>query len=87
MRVLKWVIDRAHGRVGAQETLLGWVPKAGHLDLSGMNVPHEQVDLATSVNLDEWRQELESQGELFEKLATTMPPALALQRKLLMSRL
>lgn len=87
MRVLKWVIDRAHGRVGAQETLLGWVPKAGHLDLSGLDITTEQVNAANAINLDEWRQEFESQGELFEKHAATMPPALALQRKLLMSRI
>jgi phosphoenolpyruvate carboxykinase (GTP) len=87
MRVLKWVIDRAHGRVGAQETLLGWVPKAGHLDLSGLDVTQDQVNDATHIDLEEWRQEFESQGELFEKLSATLPPALALQRKLLMSRI
>jgi phosphoenolpyruvate carboxykinase (GTP) len=87
MRVLKWVIDRAHGRVGAQETPLGWVPKAGHLDLSGLDVSIDQVNAATAINLDEWRQEFESQGELFEKLSATLPAALGLQRKLLMSRI
>ena len=88
MRVLKWVIDRAHGRVGAQETLLGWVPKAGHLDLSGLDAnTMEKVAAATAINLEEWRQEFEMQGEFFEKLKATMPPALALQRQLLMSRL
>jgi phosphoenolpyruvate carboxykinase (GTP) len=87
MRVLKWVIDRAHGRVGAQETPLGWVPKAGHLDLSGLDVSIDQVNAATAINLDEWRQEFESQGELFEKLGATLPAALGLQRKLLMSRI
>jgi phosphoenolpyruvate carboxykinase (GTP) len=87
MRVLKWVIDRAHGRVGAQETPLGWVPKAGHLDLSGLEVSIDQVNAATAINLDEWRQEFESQGELFEKLSATLPAALGLQRKLLMSRI
>ena len=69
MRVLKWVIDRAHGRVGAQETLLGWVPKAGHLDLSGLDAnTTEKVAAATAINLDEWRQEFEMQGEFFDKL-------------------
>ena len=88
MRVLKWVIDRAHGRVGGHETLLGWVPKAGHLDLSGLDTnTTEKVAAATAINLEEWRQEFELQGEFFEKLKATMPPALVLQRQILMSRL
>ena len=88
MRVLKWVIDRAHGRVGGHETLLGWVPKAGNLDLSGLDAnTTEKVAAATAINLDEWRQEFEMQGEFFEKLKATMPPALVLQRQILMSRL
>ncbi|MBL8604193.1 MAG: phosphoenolpyruvate carboxykinase (GTP) [Myxococcales bacterium] len=87
MRVLKWVIDRAHGRVGAQETPLGWVPKAGHLDLSGLDVAHERVDAANAINLDEWRREFELQQELYDKLDATMPEALKLQRALLQTRI
>jgi phosphoenolpyruvate carboxykinase (GTP) len=87
MRVLKWVIDRAHGRVGGQETLLGWVPKAGDLDLSGLDVPHEAVDEATSINFDEWKTELESEKEYFEKLGPTVPRELELQRQFLLERL
>ena len=54
MRVLKWIVDRARLRVGGQETPFGWVPKAGDLDLSGLDIPHEQVDEATHIDLDEW---------------------------------
>ncbi|MFO0606985.1 MAG: phosphoenolpyruvate carboxykinase (GTP) [Polyangiales bacterium] len=86
MRVLKWVIDRAHGRVGAQETVLGWVPKAGHLDLSGLDISPERVDAATHIDLDEWRQEFELQGEFFKSLGDDVPAALRLQRELLMAR-
>src|SRR5215468_3229881 len=87
MRVLKWIIDRAQGHVGGQETLLGWVPKAGDLDLSGLDIQHEAVNEATSINLQQWKTELESQEEFFEKFGDRMPQALQLQRKLLLSRL
>jgi phosphoenolpyruvate carboxykinase (GTP) len=87
MRVLKWIVDRSHVRVGGQETLLGWVPRAGDLDLSGLNIPSEQVDEATGINTEEWRQELQSQGEFFEMLGKHAPEVLQLQRKLLLARL
>jgi len=87
MRVLKWIVDRARLRVGGQETPFGWVPKAGDLDLSGLDVPHDQVDEATAIDLDEWRQELESQGEFFASIGPSMPRTLELQRELLLSRI
>ncbi len=87
MRVLKWIVDRARLRVGGHETPFGWVPKAGDLDLSGLNIPHEQVDDATNVDLAEWRIELESQGEFFRSIGPTMPRSLELQRELLLARI
>ncbi len=87
MRVLKWIVDRAHVRMSGQETLLGWVPKAEDFDLSGLDVPAEQVDEATSVDVAAWRAELLSQAEFFDKIGPTMPKALKVQRELLMSRL
>jgi phosphoenolpyruvate carboxykinase (GTP) len=87
MRVLRWIVDRAHVRVGGQETVLGWVPKAGDLDLSGLDIAPEKVDEATSIHIDEWKQELTREGEFFEMLGKTAPETLQLQRKLLLSRL
>jgi phosphoenolpyruvate carboxykinase (GTP) len=87
MRVLKWIIDRALGRVAGAETLLGWVPKHDDLDLSGINVPQEKVDEATSIDLKAYREELESVGEFFKTLEPTLPRALELQRQVLLSRL
>jgi phosphoenolpyruvate carboxykinase (GTP) len=87
MRVLKWIVDRARLRVGGQETPFGWVPKAGDLDLSGLDIAPERVDQATSIDLDEWRVELESQGELYDLIGGRMPRALVLQRELLIARI
>jgi phosphoenolpyruvate carboxykinase (GTP) len=87
MRVLKWIVDRSRLRVGGQETIFGWVPKAGDLDLSGLDIPHDKVDEATHIDLDEWQGEIESQGELFDKIGDSMPRALKLHRELLLARI
>jgi len=87
MRVLKWIVDRAHVRVGGQETPFGWVPKAGDLDLSGLDIPAEKVDEATHIDSSEWKQELTDEGDFFEMLGKSAPETLQLQRKLLLSRL
>jgi phosphoenolpyruvate carboxykinase (GTP) len=86
MRVLKWIVDRARLRVGGQETPLGWVPRAGDLDLSGLNVPEERVNMATHINLREWQTELEAIGEFFASLGPKMPKTLELYRLLLLDR-
>jgi phosphoenolpyruvate carboxykinase (GTP) len=87
MRVLKWIIDRVHGRSGGRETEFGWVPKQVDFDLSGMNVPLENVEEAESIDREAWKRELADQEEFFTKLAATMPKELVLQRQLLMARL
>jgi phosphoenolpyruvate carboxykinase (GTP) len=87
MRVLKWIVDRARLRVGGQETPFGWVPKAGDLDLSGLDIPAEQVDAATEIDLDEWKAELESQESFFSQFGEHLPRVLKLQRELLLARL
>jgi phosphoenolpyruvate carboxykinase (GTP) len=87
MRVLKWIVDRARLRVGGQETVFGWVPKAGDLDLSGLNIPHEQVDDATHIDLDEWEKEVQSYGEFFDTIGPSLPRALRLHRELLLARI
>jgi phosphoenolpyruvate carboxykinase (GTP) len=86
MRVLKWILDRSHGRVGAQETLLGYVPRTEDLNLSGLDIRAEDAKAAMRVDLGEWQNELESQQEWFTKLGPTLPRALVLQRDLLLER-
>jgi phosphoenolpyruvate carboxykinase (GTP) len=87
MRVLKWIVDRSLGRVGAQETLVGWVPREGDIDLSMLNLRAGQFAEATSVRPEEWLAELESQQELFDLIGATMPSPLRLQRDMLIETL
>ena len=87
MRILKWILDRVHGRIPAQETLLGWVPREHDIDLRDLDVTEEKLTEATRIDLEEWQLELQSQGEFFEQMGKTAPEALLLQRRLILSRL
>ena len=87
MRVLHWVVNRALGHVGGRETPVGWVPREGDLDLSGMSIESDDFREATAVRRDEWREEIAMQGEFFRSIGPDMPRALELQRELLGSAL
>jgi phosphoenolpyruvate carboxykinase (GTP) len=87
MRVLKWILDRTHGRAVGRETAFGWVPKQSDFDLSGLNVPLEDVDEAQYIDHAAWRGELADQEAFFRKHAATMPRELILQRDLLIARM
>ena len=88
MRVLKWIVDRCHGRADASETPLGWVPGPNNFDLEGMpSFTLERLRKAQTIDLDEWRRELLSQDELFMKLYSQLPKEMVFQRELLVSRL
>ncbi|WP_428937096.1 phosphoenolpyruvate carboxykinase (GTP) [Fontivita pretiosa] len=87
MRVLKWIIDRAHGRAYAKETILGWMPRAQDIDLEGLTITEEDFNLLESIDPEEFKVEILSQEELFLKLAGDLPKEMIFQRELLISRL
>lgn len=87
MRVLKWIIDRAEGRVAARETPLGWVPDDGQIDVNGLDLSPEAMRELTEIDPAAWKAEFELQEDLFTKVADSMPEALKLQRELFLSRL
>ncbi len=38
LRVLRWIADRCEGKVDAQDTPIGFVPRKQDLDISGLNI-------------------------------------------------
>jgi phosphoenolpyruvate carboxykinase (GTP) len=87
LRVLKWMLDRIHGRAEGRKTPVGIVPNEGELDLKGLNIPANAVHEALAVNPAEWKAELDSAGEFFEKIGSTMPPELKARREAILKSL
>ena len=88
MRVLKWVVDRCAGRVAADETPLGWMPRLNQFNIEGMNgFTPEMLDKVFEINVDDWKSEILMQDELFMKLYHDLPKEILFQKELLVSRL
>jgi phosphoenolpyruvate carboxykinase (GTP) len=87
MRVLKWVVDRAHGRALGQETPIGWTPRFEDLEWKGLDFSKEDFEALQAFDRDAWRQEVLGQEELFLDLHDRLPPEMIYERELLICRL
>ncbi len=88
MRVLKWIVDRCHGRIPAHETAIGWMPYYEDIKWDGLEeFPRERFEELMEVNTEEWRREITSQDELYFKLYDALPKEIVFQRELLIARI
>jgi phosphoenolpyruvate carboxykinase (GTP) len=87
MRVLKWIVERARGRVIGQETPIGWMPRYEDMTWEGMDFSREQFEALQTVNLKQWQQEVVKHEELFIELHDHLPSEMIYERELLICRL
>ncbi len=87
MRVLKWIIDRVHGRSLGKETPIGWVPRYEDIDWHGLEFSKEHFDNLQSVDPEVWKHEVIGHEGLFIKLHDHLPSEMIFERELLISRL
>ncbi len=87
MRVLKWIVDRAHGRALGKETPIGWVPRYEDIDWNGLEFCREQFDQLQAFDRAAWRTEVMGQEEMLIDLHDHLPPEMIYERELLICRL
>jgi phosphoenolpyruvate carboxykinase (GTP) len=87
MRVLRWIVERARGRVRGRETPIGWMPFYEDMDWRGLEFSREQFQALQTVDRAAWKNELVQQEELFIDLHDHLPPELVYERELLICRL
>jgi len=87
MRVLKWIIDRVHGRSLGRETAIGWVPRYEDIEWKGSNFSRETFDQLQLVDHEAWKKEVIGHEELFIQLHDHLPSEMVYERELLICRL
>ena len=76
MRVLNWIIDRCEGKADADETAIGYVPKAEDIDLTDLDFDIETLKSILAVDKDIWTKEAEEIEEHYKKFGDKLPAQL-----------
>jgi phosphoenolpyruvate carboxykinase (GTP) len=85
IRVIKWIVGRLEGKLGARDSVIGRVPLDGDLDLAGLSLGEAALAELMSVDPAAWRHEAEANGRDLAKFGT-LPDELAEQQRRLEQR-
>lgn len=86
-RVLKWMCDRLEGKVGAQETPIGRLPKPEDMDLSGLKVDSDTMQELLKVDADGWQHEVADVENYMATFGDRLPARMVKQIDQLKQRL
>jgi phosphoenolpyruvate carboxykinase (GTP) len=86
-RVLKWICERVEGTGKAQKTAIGNLPTADALDLSGLNMPVDNLEQLLAVDAAGWHKEIDDVAANYAKFGSHLPKALSEQLDGLRKRL
>jgi phosphoenolpyruvate carboxykinase (GTP) len=75
-RVLKWICERAEGTAKAQKTAIGNLPTIDALDLSGLNLPADNLKQLLAVDVAGWKKEIEGVTANYARFGDRLPKAL-----------
>ncbi|MGL4982822.1 MAG: phosphoenolpyruvate carboxykinase (GTP) [Treponemataceae bacterium] len=87
-RVLTWIFDRCNGADNAQDTPIGWMPKDGAIDTTGLNLNAADMKDILSVDKEGWKKELEDvKANHYPNFGAKLPKELTDELNGLMNRL
>ena len=86
-RVLKWIFGRCNGTAAAKETEIGNLPADGAFDLSGLNIPEEDLKALFGVDKEGWKAVIPQIEQHFAKFGAKLPAELSKQLDELKARL
>ncbi|MBF0625944.1 MAG: phosphoenolpyruvate carboxykinase (GTP) [Magnetococcales bacterium] len=72
-RVLKWMCERVEGKADAIQTPIGLMPKPQDLDLTGLDIPAEDLQELLKVDVNAFAGELEDLDNYMGKVGDRLP--------------
>ena len=81
LRVLRWIIDRCEGRIDAKETPVGYLPNQGDIDTTDLDLDESALDALTSIDIRQWRQEMQAIGDYLDSYGDRLPDELRVEHE------
>ncbi len=75
-RVLKWIFERCNDTVDAVETPFGYAPQKNELDVSGLSLSDEDLDVLLQVDTKTLSEEIDDMRQHFAKFGEKLPAEL-----------
>ncbi len=77
MRVLLWILDRCAGKVDADEVAIGYVPKPGDIDVTGLEDENIDIEGLLAIDKDVWLEDVKNIEEYFAQFGDRLPKEMA----------
>ena len=88
MRVVMWILDRCEGKVDANETAIGYVPKPEDINIEGLDgVTTDTIRELVTVDHDAWKADIENIKEFYTLVGERVPVELKEELSALEARL
>jgi len=78
-RVLEWILQRVDGQLAADESPLGLIPRAGDLNVDGLELAPDALAQLFAIDAESWRAEADSTEAFFDTFDGRVPHALTKQ--------
>ena len=73
LRVIMWILDRCEGKVDADLTAIGYVPKAEDINIDGLDITVDTIKELLSVDKESWLQDIENIKEFYALVGDRVP--------------
>ena len=86
-RALKWMCERLEGKAGARKTPIGYLPSESDIDLTGLELPPQNLNELLKFDLQAWKSEIPDIEKHFAQFRNRLPERLKRQLRELVIRL
>ncbi len=85
--MLEWIFERVEGQGEAVKTPIGNLPTPEALDLSGLDLPADDLRRLLEVDIEGWKKEAAGLSEYYDEFGDRLPQVLWKQLEALQDRL
>jgi phosphoenolpyruvate carboxykinase (GTP) len=87
LRVLRWIVGRVYGEVGAAETPVGYLPHPKDIDVTGLDVSQEVLEELLAIDRPKWLEAVAGQREFLKQFGERLPKEIKQENGALEQRL